>query len=83
MLDKIAHLLYTIGVMRKDIPSSKMLGDTKMEKQVKDYPEWDLLRFEELTLTKDTFLAMSKEQKATVNDLHVLSVEDDGRILVV
>ena len=58
-------------------------GDTKMEKQVKDYPDWDLLRFEELTLTKDTFLAMSKEQKATVNDLHVLSVEDDGRILVV
>lgn len=54
-----------------------------MEKQVKDYPEWVLLRFEELTLTKDTFLAMSKEQKATVNDLHVLSVEDDGRILVV
>jgi hypothetical protein len=54
-----------------------------MEKQVKDYPDWDLLRFEELTLTKDTFMAMSKEQKVTVNELHVLSVEDDGRILVV
>jgi len=26
VLDKIAHLWYTIGVMRKDIPSSKMLG---------------------------------------------------------
>ena len=83
MLDKIAHLWYTIGVMRKDIPSSKMLGDTKMEKQVKDFPDWNEIRFSNRVIYQSDLEKMSEQMVNDINELYVLSVEDYGKVLYV
>lgn len=55
-----------------------MLGDTKMEKQVKDFPDWNEIRFSNRVIYQSDLEKMSEQMVNDINELYVLSAEDYG-----
>ena len=49
-----------------------------MEKQVKDFPDWNEIRFSNRVIYQSDLEKMSEEMVNDINELYVLSAEDYG-----
>lgn len=54
-----------------------------MEKQVKDFPDWNEIRLSNRVIYQSDLEKMSEQMVNDINELYVLSVEDYGKVLYV
>ena len=54
-----------------------------MFKRVKDFPDWNEIRFSNQIIYQSDLEKMSKQMVNDVNELYVLSVDDYGKVLYV
>lgn len=54
-----------------------------MEKQVKDFPDWNEIRFSNRFIYQSDLEKMSEQMVNDINELYVLSAEDYGKVLYV
>lgn len=54
-----------------------------MFKQVKDFSSWKKIIFKDRAILRTDMLLMSEEQRITIEELYVLSDQDNGKVLFV